>query len=316
MQIVHGSEEAIRALIAAERARKAELLRALAESEAILARKKETGPERAASSRGLTWRIEEIIACVPGVVWEARRIPGTQKVEMTFVSNHVTTLTGYLPGECVGNPDFLARLVHPEDYAQLIRDAVALRATGAALSQNRWITKDDRVLWIENHIRVLRDSAGSPIGACGVAMDITDIKLAEEEQTRLEEELYRMQAEALLELSTPLIPISAEVLVMPLVGSVNLSRAGRVIEVLLEGINRTRARFAILDLTGVPSVDVETADALVRTAQAVGLLGANVVLTGIRPEVAQALVRLGTSLDNIVTRRTLGSGIKYTTRHR
>ena len=316
MQTVQGSEEAIRARIAAERARRTELSRALAESEAVLARKKEADRERAAGSRGLTWRIEEIIACVPGVVWEARRIPGTQEVEMTFVSHYVTPLTGYLPDECVGIPGFLAKLIHPEDYAQVIRDAVALRETGAGLSQSRWITKDDRVLWVENHVRVLRDSAGSPIGACGVSMDITDIKLAEEEQTRLQEELYRMQAEALLELSTPLIPISAEVLVMPLVGSVNLSRAGRVIEVLLEGINRTGARFAILDLTGVPSVDVETADALARTARAVGLLGANVVLTGIRPDVARALVRLGTSLDDIVTRRTLGGGIKYTTRHR
>jgi rsbT co-antagonist protein RsbR len=317
MQTVPGAEAAIRAQIAAERARRAELVRALAESEALLQRKKEASRQRTDPSRGrLTWRIEEIIACVPGVVWEARRIPGTKKVEMTFVSHYMTTLTGYLPGECVGNPDFLAKLIHPEDLAHAIRDALALRETGSAPLHNRWITRDARILWIENHIRVLRDAAGSPIGACGVAMDITDLKVAEEEQTRLEEQLVRMQAEALLELSAPLIPISAEVLVMPLVGSVNLARAGRVIEVLLEGITRTRARFAILDLTGVPSVDVETADALARTARAVALLGATVVLTGIRPEVAQALVRLGTSLDNIATCRTLGSGIKYTTRRR
>lgn len=305
----------MRARIAAERARKAELLRALAEGEAALARKKGANRERPAGTRALTWRIEEIIACVPGVVWEARRIPGTQKVELTFVSHYMTTLTGYLPGECVGNPDFLAKLVHPDDHAPVLREVIALPGTGTGFFQNRWLSKEGRVLWIENHVRVLRELSGAPVGACGVAMDVTDIKLGEEEQTRLGEELIRLQTEALLELSTPLIPISADVLVMPLVGSVDLPRAGRVIEVLLAGVHRTKARFAILDLTGVPGVDVETAEALRRTAQALGFLGARVVLTGIRPEVARELVRLGTNLDDIVTCRTLGGAISYTRRH-
>ncbi len=309
-------EDELRRQIAAERARKAELLQALAKNETILERKRDTDREQLARIRALTWRIEEIIACVPGVVWEARWIPNTQQTELTFVSHYMTTLTGYLPSECIGDPDFLTKLIHPEDHAFIVGEAASLLQTSVGLLEGRWITKEGRILWIEHHVRVLRDSTGLPVGACGVAMDVTDIKRADEEQTRLENELIRLQREAMLEQSTPLIPISADVLVMPLVGRVDLPRASRALEVLLEGISRTGTRLAILDLTGVPSVDAETADALVRMERAIGLLGATMVLTGIRADVARALIRLDTSLEMIVTFPTLGNGIKYSTRGR
>jgi anti-anti-sigma regulatory factor len=84
-----------------------------------------------------------------------------------------------------------------------------------------------------------------------------------------------------------------------------------VIYALLNGISRARTRVAILDITGVPRVDAETAEALLRVARSVGLLGAEMVLTGIRPEVARTLVELGVSLGGIVTKGTLESGIAY-----
>jgi rsbT co-antagonist protein RsbR len=80
---------------------------------------------------------------------------------------------------------------------------------------------------------------------------------------------------------------------------------------LLTGIDETRAKIAILDITGVAVVDTQVADALLRAARAVRLLGAEVILTGIRPDVAQTLVALGTNLDGIVTRGTLQSGIAF-----
>jgi rsbT co-antagonist protein RsbR len=141
--------------------------------------------------------------------------------------------------------------------------------------------------------------------------EVTERKQLEAERERLQEEIIQVQAAALAELSTPLIPLSDDVMVMPLVGSVDSRRAQQVLESLLEGVAQTGASIAILDITGVPVVDTQVANALIRAAQAVKLLGARVVLTGIRPEVAQTLVGLGAELGDIVTRGTLQSGIAY-----
>jgi rsbT co-antagonist protein RsbR len=148
-----------------------------------------------------------------------------------------------------------------------------------------------------------------------VLVNVTERKRAEEalRQSIALEETIQAQNAVLAELSTPLIPISDQVVAMPLIGSVDSRRAQQVIETLLQGIAASGARVAILDITGVPVVDTQVADALIRAAQAVKLLGAQVVLTGIRPEVAQTLVGLGTDLRGIVTRSSLQSGIAYAT---
>jgi anti-anti-sigma regulatory factor len=154
---------------------------------------------------------------------------------------------------------------------------------------------------------------------CLLGQNITARKQAEEmhRQTVAQAELIRAQQAALAELSTPLIPISDDVMVMPLIGTVDSFRAQQVISTLLEGIAGKRVSIAILDITGVAVVDTQVANALIHAAQAVELLGAQVVLTGIRPEVAQTLVGLGTDLKGIITRSSLQSGIAFaTTRNR
>jgi rsbT co-antagonist protein RsbR len=118
-----------------------------------------------------------------------------------------------------------------------------------------------------------------------------------------------VQDELLAELSTPLIPLSRHVVVMPLVGAVDAKRARRVIDALLRGLERTHAPVAIIDITGVSVVDAHVADALVQAAQAARLLGTEVILTGIRAGVARSLVRLGVDLHGINTRKTLQDGI-------
>jgi rsbT co-antagonist protein RsbR len=150
---------------------------------------------------------------------------------------------------------------------------------------------------------------------CVVIENITERKRAEAmlRQSITQEETIRAQEAALAELSTPLIPISDQVMVMPLIGAVDSRRAQQVLEALLEGVASSRALVAILDITGVPVVDTQVANALLRAAQAVKLLGAQVVLTGIRPEVAQTLVGLGADLSGIVTCGSLQSGIAYAT---
>jgi rsbT co-antagonist protein RsbR len=149
-----------------------------------------------------------------------------------------------------------------------------------------------------------------------IVRDVTEQKRAEEalRQNADQQQIIRLQAAALRDLATPLIPISGQVVAMPLVGAMDTQRAQQVIEVLLRGVEASRARIAILDITGVPIVDTQVANALVAAAQAVRLLGAQVILTGIRPEVAQTLVGLGIDLASLVTRATLQDGIAYAMR--
>ncbi|HEX6289077.1 MAG TPA: PAS domain S-box protein [Herpetosiphonaceae bacterium] len=141
--------------------------------------------------------------------------------------------------------------------------------------------------------------------------DITVRKRAEEERQRLQNEMIQVQEATLRELSTPLIPISDQVVVMPLIGAIDSRRAQQIVETLLEGVSERRAETALIDITGVSVVDTQVANILVQAAQAVQLLGARAVLTGIRPEIAQILVSLGVDLGTLETRADLQSGIAY-----
>jgi rsbT co-antagonist protein RsbR len=127
--------------------------------------------------------------------------------------------------------------------------------------------------------------------------------------SRLQEAVIRAQEATLAELSTPLLAISDRVLVMPLIGVIDPRRAQQVIENLLAGVTQRRASAVILDITGVSVVDTQVANALMSAAQAVRLLGARVIITGIRPEVAQTLVGLGVDLSGITTKASLQNGI-------
>jgi rsbT co-antagonist protein RsbR len=141
--------------------------------------------------------------------------------------------------------------------------------------------------------------------------DITERKRSEEEQMRLQGEVIDAQRAALRELSTPLMPLTDNVVAMPLVGAIDSARIQQIMETLLEGISDHQAEIAILDITGVQVVDTQVADGLIRAAQAVRLLGAEIVLTGIGATMAQTLVHLGADMSSITTRGTLQDGIAY-----
>ncbi|AUX36017.1 MULTISPECIES: PAS domain-containing protein [Sorangium] len=157
----------------------------------------------------------------------------------------------------------------------------------------------------------LRDEDGKATGVCGISADITERVRAEQQSLMLQEQMFRVREETLQSIATPLLPIAAGVLVMPLVGTMTRERADRVIEVLLHGISAQQARIALLDVTGMPEAGAEVIDALVRAARSVRLLGAEIVITGIRPSVAQALVGTATDLGGIVTKGTLERGVAY-----
>lgn len=113
------------------------------------------------------------------------------------------------------------------------------------------------------------------------------------------------------ELSSPVLPIRDGVLVMPLIGVIDGERAALLMDALLGAIERQHARTVILDVTGVPLVDTQVAQALVQVATAARLLGAQVILVGMRPELAQTIVSLGIDLRGLVTRADLQGGVSY-----
>lgn len=144
-----------------------------------------------------------------------------------------------------------------------------------------------------------------------VVQDITAQKQREQEEHQRHLEIIEQQAQTLAEVSTPLLAISDTTVVMPLVGAIDTRRVQQIMETLLSGVATSRARIVILDITGVPVVDTQVANALIQASQAVNLLGAEAILTGMRPEVAQTLVQLGVSLQGVISRGTLQDGIAY-----
>jgi len=157
----------------------------------------------------------------------------------------------------------------------------------------------------------LKDTAGRNQAVCSISLDITSRKRAEAEAQRLQEEVIRVQGETLRALSTPLLPIADGVVVMPLIGTFSAERAQQVLETLLEGVVAHHATMVIIDVTGVPLIDTHVANGLVQAAQAVRLLGAQTILTGIQPAIARTLVDIGAELGGFVTRSTLQSGIAH-----
>jgi rsbT co-antagonist protein RsbR len=125
------------------------------------------------------------------------------------------------------------------------------------------------------------------------------------------EQIIADQAEAMLELSTPVIRVWEGVIAVPLVGTLDSARTQLVMEKLLETLVATGADHAVLDITGVPTVDTEVAQHLLKTVSAARLLGAECIVSGIRPQVAQTIVSLGIEFGDIATKATLADALAY-----
>ncbi len=265
-----------------------------------------------ASEQKLRRRLDGFVSSVPGIVWESYFVPSRDEARIDFVSDSVYAITGYTIEEWL-QPEFWLELVVPEDKEHARREAYRIAEVGSGVSSYRWRTKAGQVIWITTQMKAIRDETGALIGLRGISMDVTEEKRTEAEiaEVRLREGVLKAREESLLALSTPLVPIDDEVLAMTLVGNVDERRADRVLSALLEGVTKTSARVVILDVTGVPEVNDQTGDSLVQAARAVRLLGAEVVLTGIRPEFARTLVTIGANLGSIVTKSTLKAGIAY-----
>jgi anti-anti-sigma regulatory factor/HAMP domain-containing protein len=136
---------------------------------------------------------------------------------------------------------------------------------------------------------------------------------AEAAQAEIAEQFATIEEQrvAIREMSVPILPLSATTLVMPLVGALDTERLRLIQEQALRALEQTTARHLIMDITAVPVIDTQAAQGLIQVVQAARLLGTQVVLVGIRPEVAQAIVGLGIQFGDMISRSTLQSGIAY-----
>jgi len=131
-----------------------------------------------------------------------------------------------------------------------------------------------------------------------------------ESYQKTREEVISRQQKELLELSTPVVRLWDNVLALPLIGTLDSSRTQVVMQNLLEAIVSTRSDIAIIDITGVPTVDTLVAQHLLKTVAAARLMGADCIISGIRPQIAQTIIHLGVDLSEVTTKATMADAFQ------
>jgi rsbT co-antagonist protein RsbR len=227
----------------------------------------------------------------------------------TLVNQRAAALFRLERDQIMGKADH--ELFSPEIVAALRQNDMRVLESGEPISVEETSTLDGRERTFLSVRFPLRGGNGEIFAVGGISTDITERRNAEQERAALQERIIDAQRMALRELSTPLIPIADDVVVMPLVGAIDSQRAQQIMDVLLQGVQAHQANAVIIDVTGVQIVDTQVAKTLVQVSRTVKLLGAHVVLTGIRPDVARTLVTIGADLGTIVTEGNLKNGIAY-----
>jgi rsbT co-antagonist protein RsbR len=146
------------------------------------------------------------------------------------------------------------------------------------------------------------------IGQAGELIDEVALHTIDAYQKTRESVIQRQQEE-LLELSTPVVKLWDGVLALPIIGTLDSARTQVVMESLLERIAATESEIAIIDITGVPTVDTLVAQHLIKTVTAIRLMGADCIISGVRPQIAQTIVHLGVDLGSVVTKANLADAL-------
>lgn len=208
---------------------------------------------------------------------------------------------GYSAAEMVGRP--VSVLVPPNkpDEVPAILERVK-RGERVSHFETTRVRKDGEVIDLSLNVSPIRDASGQIIGASTTARDVT-------EQKKMREALTE-RAKEILDVSTPVLQVWEGVVVAPFIGTLDTQRAQQFMERLLDKIVQTNSAVALLDVTGVPGIDTRTAQHLIETITSVRLLGAQAILTGVRPAIAQTLAHLGINLADVVTRSSLAAGLR------
>ena len=208
---------------------------------------------------------------------------------------------GYSAGEMVGRPVSVLVPANKPDEVPAILERVK-RGERVSHFETTRVRKDGEVIDLSLNVSPIRDASGQIIGASTTARDVT-------EQKKMREALTE-RAKEILDVSTPVLQVWEGVVVAPFIGTLDTQRAQQFMERLLDKIVQTNSAVALLDVTGVPAIDTRTAQHLIETITSVRLLGAQAILTGVRPAIAQTLAHLGINLADVVTRSSLAAGLR------
>ncbi len=208
---------------------------------------------------------------------------------------------GYSAGEMVGKPVSVLVPANKPDEVPAILERVK-RGERVSHFETTRVRKDGEVIDLSLNVSPIRDASGQIIGASTTARDVT-------EQKKMREALTE-RAKEILDVSTPVLQVWEGVVVAPFIGTLDTQRAQQFMERLLDKIVQTNSAVALLDVTGVPAIDTRTAQHLIETITSVRLLGAQAILTGVRPAIAQTLAHLGINLADVVTRSSLAAGLR------
>ncbi len=220
-------------------------------------------------------------------------------------------IKGYTASEILGK--HLSVFYTPEDVRSgKTEKELATAAKEGRFEDEGWrVRKDGSRFWANVVITALYNEDGNLRGFAKVTRDMTERKQAEEAlaQKAASEALSR-RAQEILDISTPVVQVWEGIILAPIIGTLDSQRTQQLTEKILNGIVETRSTVALIDITGVPAVDTQTARHLIESITAVRLLGADVILTGIRPAIAQTLVHLGIDLSGVTTRSSLSTGLR------
>jgi anti-anti-sigma factor len=214
-----------------------------------------------------------------------------------------TRLKGYRSEEVIGK-HFSIFYSKEEVESGKCEQELEIAAREGRFEDEGWrVRKDGTRFWASVVLTALRDPKGNLRGFGKVTRDLSDRKLAEER--------LRQQSREVLEMATvPVVQVWEGVLLVPLIGMLDSARTEQLTERLLKRLTETNSSVGVLDITGVPTIDTQTAKHLIEMIKAIRYIGAEVVLTGVRPMIAQTLVHLGIDLAGTATRSSLAAGLR------
>ncbi|AUX41749.1 uncharacterized protein SOCE26_031720 [Sorangium cellulosum] len=244
------------------------------------------------------------------------------------------------PKELYADASWWREHIHPDDVNNATEALEAAMRSGASTwtAEYRLRRSSGDYAVLIDHGVIVRDASGALLRVVGAASDVTEqrrleaqvqesmirLKAAAEElevqNQRLEseiiermrsEESLRARNEAIRLMSAPVVQVWDHVLALPLIGTIDDVRASRITETLLDEVVRTQARFSIMDLTGIESVDLATTKHLLDMMRAVKLLGTRGVVSGISPQIAATMTELGAETQGLVTFGTLKDALRY-----